>query len=192
MIKIILGKQRSRKGLIVNPDTRIVTSAEQKDIATSLIRLIDSHGSEIKDVNLGSRLSTSDLVTSTDIKVLQEYLTESNLGLVAADIVREVGTPEGATIQVVVVNENATSNLIKPGVAFYYNANDVDELQIIKTLKDEYRLFPDALYGESVFNNALESELELKKLGLARNEVNVISLKNILERLGFSYHIIMG
>lgn len=189
MIKIILGNQPVRKGLITNPDTRIVTSENIEDIATSVIRAIDSNSANLKDPNLGSLLGKSDLVSPTDFKVLQEVLSESRMGLVVAKIHKEVGDPETADIQIVVVNESGTG-VIKPGVSFYFNAMNVNELGLIETIKDDFRLFPDALFSNTAFNNALAGEKELERLKLTRNEVNIVALKNTLERLGFSYYII--
>lgn len=152
--------------------------------------MLSANTTLLKDKNLPSRLGVDDLVTSVDMKCLQEVLRDSNIGLVVADITKEVGNEIDSAIHVYVTNSNDPT-YAKATFVFHTTSAGLNELNILDEIRSTYRLFPDSIYSDSTFTRLLETEKELSKAGVSHTESNVVVMKNILTRLGFSYDIVV-
>lgn len=190
MVKIILGQFNG--GLSKVLDSAIITG-ENGDgaVAKSIIRMLGTNSHRLSDSLLPSQLTESHLTTSTDLSCLKEFLRESNLTLFVVDVMHEAGDEETSGAHIYITNKNVGS-MVKPALIYHSDATEIDEVAILNDVKDKFSLFPESIYANSRFNTSMESELELKKLGLTKSDFNVTSIKNSLNRMGFDYDVVLS
>lgn len=191
MIKVIIGTQTPGSTLIKSSDKALITSGETGDALTAMIRLIQQVGSEMNpDIqNLLSRISTSDIATYTDYLCLANYLQKYRIGIILVDVIQEIGEEDDSSLTVLMMNQNS-NGLIKAGVMYHTNVNDVDMTKIFEDTKERYRLFPESLYPDAALTTKLESLKTLQQVGGVVYQNDKDDIATLLARLGFKAYFI--